>query len=100
MTDEAVDDEEAIGVLVLIAPLQHPVVCHDLFEALVPNAAFETDERLGFVCCLILKEFGIIDPGSNLFSFTVLGCDERTTNDVGCVDGWWFSAIAHSILHG
>ena len=25
MTDEAVDDEEAIGVLVLITPLQHPV---------------------------------------------------------------------------
>ena len=88
MTNETVDDEEAISVLVFVAPLHHPVVGHDLLETLVSNAAFEADERLGFVCCPILKEFGAIDPGSDLFSFTVLGCDERTTNDIRCVNGW------------
>ena len=88
MADEAVDDEEPIGVLVLITPLQHPVVCHDLLKALVPNAAFEVDEGLGFICCSILKEFRIINPGSNLFSFAVLSGDERTTDDIRCVDGW------------
>ena len=46
MADEAVDDEEPIGVLVLITPLQHLVVCHDLLKALIPNAAFETDDGL------------------------------------------------------
>ena len=100
MTNETVDNEETIGVLVLITPLQHLVACHDLLQALVTNAAFETDERLGFVCCSILTEFSTVNPGSNLFSFTVLGCDERATNDIRCVDGWWLSTIAHRILHG
>ena len=88
MTNEAVDDTETIGVLVLITPLQHQVACNDLLETLVTNAAFEADKRLGFVCRSILKEFSTVNPGSNLFSLTVLGCDKNSANDVGCVDGW------------
>ena len=87
MTNKAVDDEESIGILVLITPLQHSVVCHDLIEALVSNAALETDERFGFIRCPILQELSIINPGSNLFSFTVLGCDEGTADDIGYVNG-------------
>ena len=88
MTNETVDDEETISILVLIAPLHHYVVGHDLLEALVSNVAFEADKRLGFVCCPTLEKFGTVNPGSNLFSFTVLGCDERSTNDIRNVDGW------------
>ena len=100
MTNETVDDKETISILVLIAPLHHSVAGHDLFKMLVSNATFETNERLSFVCCPILKKFGIINPGSDLFPFTVLGCDECLTNDIRNVDGWWLSAVAHSILHG
>ena len=88
MTNEAVDDKETVSILVLIAPLQHSVVCHDLLETLVSNATFEANERLGFICSSILEELSTIDPGSNLFSLTILGCDERSANDIRCVNGW------------
>ena len=80
MTNETVNDTETISVLVLIAPLHHSVVGHDLLKVFVSNTAFETDEGLSFICCLVLKEFNTVNPGANLFSFTVLGCDECLTN--------------------
>ena len=88
MTNDTVDDEETISILVLVASLHHSVVGHDFLETLVSNMTFETDKRLSFVCRSILKEFGTVNPGVNLFSFAVLGCDERTTNDIKCVNGW------------
>ena len=100
MADEAVDDEESIGILMLVAPLHHPVVGHDLLETLVSDAAFEADEGLCFICCPILKKFSIINSGSNLFSFTVLCCDERATDDIRCINSWQFSTVAHSVFHG
>ena len=87
MTNEAVDDKETVSILMLITPLQHSVVCHDLLETLVSDATLEANKRLGFICSSILEEFGTVDPGTNLFSLTILGCDERSANDVGHVNG-------------
>ena len=46
--------EELSFVLVLIAPLQHPVVGEDLLKALIANSALESKEGFHFVSCALL----------------------------------------------
>ena len=57
MSNDAVDDEESVGSLMLITPLQHSVVRHDLIKSFVSNTAFILKKGLCFVCSPVLEEF-------------------------------------------
>ena len=60
--------EEVAFVLVLLTPLQHPVVCHHLLKAFISDSAFELDERFHLVCGSLLGELCVLNVGPGLFS--------------------------------
>ena len=46
--------EEFAFVFVVVAPLEHAVVGHDLLKAFIPNTALEFEERFHFVSSALL----------------------------------------------
>ena len=81
VTDNAVDDEETIGSLVLVTPLEHAIICHDFVESLVTNLAFESYQPLGCIGSPFPKEFCILDLCADLFSFFIFRSDEGSADD-------------------
>ena len=73
--------EEFTLVFVVVAPLEHAIVGHDLLKAFISNTALEFEERFHFVSSALLWKFCALNLGANLLSFMVGCCDEGSSQD-------------------
>ena len=82
MPNDGNKTEEFALVFVMVAPLEHPIVGHDLLKAFFSNTTFELEEGLHFISSVSLWELGTLNLCTNLLSF-VIGCrDEGPPQDV------------------
>ena len=54
MPDDGDKMEEFAFVFVMVAPLEHPIVGHDLLKAFFPNTALELEEGFHFISSALL----------------------------------------------